>query len=74
LAGASGAVRPRAGNLPDLTKTEKEIINLFTDRPVHIDNISRQLEQPVSEIMPILLALELKGIIRELSGKRFMLE
>jgi DNA processing protein len=70
----SGARIERAGKLPDLTKTEKEIINLFTDRPVHIDNISRLLEQPVSEIMPILLALELKGIIKELSGKRFMLE
>jgi len=64
----------KAEKLEDLTDTEKDIINLFTDGPVHLDIISRSLKQPVNEIMPVLLALELKGIIKELSGKRFILE
>ncbi len=57
----------------NLTETEKNILNLFEADPVHIDSISRSLNKPVSELMEILLALELKGIIKELSGKRFIL-
>jgi DNA processing protein len=57
----------------DLTDTEKNIVKLFNDEPIHIDIIVRQTEIPLPELMPILLALELKGLIRELSGKRYIL-
>ena len=57
-----------------LTTAEKNIIDLFDDKPIHIDNLSRDAEQPVINIMPLLLALELKGVIKELSGKRYILE
>ncbi|NOY88341.1 MAG: DNA-protecting protein DprA [FCB group bacterium] len=59
--------------LPDLTKTEKEIINLFSDGPLQIDHISRAIRLPVAELMKFLLALELKGVVQEISGKRFTL-
>jgi len=64
----------RAEKLNDLTETEVKLINLFSDGPMQIDNILRSLDQPVSEVMPVLLALELKGLVKELSGKRFILE
>jgi DNA processing protein len=64
----------RVEQINDLTQTERDIINLFSDGPVHIDEISRSLGKPVPELLQFLLALELKGIIKELSGKRYVLE
>jgi len=40
---------------------------------VHLDNLARELKTSVPELVPILLALELKGLIRELAGKRYIL-
>lgn len=59
--------------LPDLTDTEKKIINIFSDGPQQIDQISRVMQLPVAELMKFLLALELKGVVQEISGKRFSL-
>ncbi len=59
--------------LPDLTDIEKKIISQFTTEPVQLDNISRATEIPVADLSQFLLALELKGVVRELAGKRFVL-
>ncbi|SYZ72996.1 DNA processing protein [Candidatus Zixiibacteriota bacterium] len=59
--------------LDDLTDTEKKIIESFSSDPVHIDNLSRMAAVAVPELMQILLALELKGLVKELSGKRYVL-
>jgi predicted Rossmann fold nucleotide-binding protein DprA/Smf involved in DNA uptake len=40
---------------------------------VHIDILSRTAAVAVPELMQILLALELKGLVKELSGKRYVL-
>lgn len=57
----------------DLTEIEKKIIDLFSKGPQQVDNLSRELNLSVSELMEFLLALELKGLIQEISGKRFEL-
>jgi len=57
----------------DITETERKILDLFNSEPVQIDQISRFTNKPIEEILEILLALELKGIIKEVSGKRFIL-
>ena len=59
--------------LPDMTDAEKNITALFSAGPMQVDQLSRAAELPVSELMELLLALELKGVVRELSGKRFVL-
>lgn len=59
--------------LPDITDSEKRIVSLLEVETMQLDQISRSTELPVDELMEIMLALELKGIIRELSGKRFVL-
>ncbi len=59
---------------PDLTKSEKMIVDLFDENPIHIDILSREVKRPVPDLMPILLALELKGIVKELAGKRYILD
>jgi predicted Rossmann fold nucleotide-binding protein DprA/Smf involved in DNA uptake len=56
-----------------MTDMEKKIVDLIAEKPLQVDNISRELNLTVPEIMEFLLALELKGITREISGKRFML-
>lgn len=58
---------------PDITESEKAIIKLFTDGPKQVDNLSRSVNLPVPELMEFLLALELKGVVREISGKRYEL-
>lgn len=57
----------------DLTEIERKIIDLFTEGPLQIDQLSRMAKIPPSELMEYLLAMELKGVVRELSGKRFVL-
>ncbi len=59
--------------MPDLTETEVRVVDLLTSGPLQIDNLSRKVELPVSEAMGFLLALEMKGVIQELPGKRFIL-
>lgn len=59
--------------LPDLTEPERKIVALFASGPRQVDQISREMVLPVPEVMEYLLALELKGVVKELSGKRFVL-
>ena len=57
--------------LPDLTDTEKRVVSAMVGGPFQLDQLSRLVELPVAELMEYLLALELKGVVQELSGKRF---
>ncbi len=57
----------------EFSDREKAIINIMTEEPMHIDEITRRCGRPISEISSILLELELKGAVRQLQGKRFFL-
>ncbi len=59
--------------LPDMTEEEKRITKMFASGPMQVDQLSRAADLPVAQLMELLLALELKGVVRELSGKRFVL-
>lgn len=63
----------RFRQMPDLTEMELRLVDLLSAGPLQIDNLSRKAELPVSEAMEFLLALELKGVVQELAGKRFVL-
>jgi DNA processing protein len=58
---------------PDLTEFEVKVVEALSDGDRQIDQLSRGLSLPVSELMEYLLALELKGVVVELPGKRFAL-
>lgn len=58
---------------PDMTELEKQLIELITSEPIQLDQLSRAANLSIGELSQLLLALELKGIVRELSGKRFVL-
>jgi len=55
----------------NLTDKEQKIYSLLGDGPVHIDVILEKSGINSSEIMQILMMLELKGIIQQLPGKFF---
>jgi len=57
----------------DVTDSEKEIISLLSSGPMQIDQLTRASGFPASDLMEFLLALELKGMVQEISGKRFIL-
>jgi DNA processing protein len=58
----------------ELSSDELCLVNLLEDKPsITIDEIAKQMKQPVSIISAQLLGLEFKGIIKALPGKSFRL-
>lgn len=55
-----------------LNEKEKEIIALIEENPIYIDEIAEKVNRPINEILETLLNLEMKGIVKELPGKRFI--
>jgi DNA processing protein len=59
--------------MPELTDVEKHLVNTLSSGPQQFDQLCRTAGLPVAELTEYLLALELRGVIQELSGKRFVL-
>ncbi|MCK5552487.1 MAG: hypothetical protein KAJ09_05020, partial [Deltaproteobacteria bacterium] len=57
---------------PSLEEEEERAYQLLEDDPVHIDSIIAQTGMSASDVSAILLQLELKGLVQQLSGKRFV--
>jgi DNA processing protein len=56
-----------------ITEDEEQLCNFLSGEPKQIDIISRESGLPASRILGILLGLELKGAVKQLTGKRFYL-
>ncbi len=57
---------------PDLTAQEKEVFDLVTDTPTSVDEVLAQARFLPAEVMGILLALELKGVIQQVPGSCYI--
>jgi DNA processing protein len=57
---------------PKLNDLEKEIFDLLSDKPSHIDHIAKICNKGTAEILNVLLNLELFGIVKQLAGKLFV--
>ena len=57
---------------PNLSSTEAKVYNMLSHEPKHIDAIALNCQLPVSKTLGILLTLELKNIVQQLSGKNFI--
>jgi DNA processing protein len=57
---------------PLLSKEEKIIYNLLTQEPKYIDLLIQKSKLPAQRTMVILTNLQIKGLIKELSGKNFI--
>lgn len=60
-------------SLPRLLPEEEPIYRILSDTPQHIDRVAFAAGSSTSQALAILLALELKGVIRQLPGKTFVL-
>jgi DNA processing protein len=59
-------------DLSQLSEMEKNIYNLIAQKPYHIDKIAQETHVTTSCALSTLLSLELKGFIKQLSGKMFV--
>ncbi len=66
-------VARKFSQLPDLTETERAIVQHLSTEPKQIDKVAREAGMAVEELLGYLLTLELKGLVVEMSGKRFAL-
>lgn len=62
----------RIENIPELPCDEKRIYQILSGEPIHIDKLASQTNLSVSQALSGLLNLELKGLVRQLSGKLFV--
>jgi len=68
-----GFIKSRDRLKVDLTEHEQELCELLSSEPRQIDSISRESRFPSSTVLGMLLGLELKGIVKQTTGKRFYL-
>jgi DNA processing protein len=62
---------PAGGDLP---REEGRIVSALSAMPIHIDEIARVTEMSASSLSALLLGLELRGVVRQLPGKYFVLD
>lgn len=55
-----------------LSQEEGSIWKVISSSPIHIDDISRQSGLPTFKVCSVLVMLELKGLVQQLSGKMFI--
>jgi len=68
-----GFIRSKEKAKIEITGEEKTLCNLLSGEPKQIDAISRESRLPASKVLGILLGLELKGAVKQTTGKRFYL-
>jgi len=52
---------------PEMTDLEEKIVDMISSEPIQLDQLSRTANLTIGELSQLLLALELKGIVREIS-------
>ena len=60
--------------LPDvsLSEAEKNLLDILTTEPLHIDQIAKTVGLPTYNALAVLLSLELKNLVRQIPGKNFV--
>jgi DNA processing protein len=68
----AGADPQVASGAPALSEQEKQIWDLLSQEPLHVDEITRKSEIGISRLLSLLLEMELKGLVKQLPGKLFV--
>ncbi len=64
---------PKQSALPlDISNEEKIVLEHLSGEPIHIDTLTRNTKHDLTHLLAILLQLELKGIVKQISGKQFI--
>lgn len=66
-----GYIRSELNERVRLEGEENRLCAMLSREPKHVDLISRESGMPVTQLLGLLLSLELKGIVKQASGKRF---
>jgi DNA processing protein len=69
--GSASPAQPQR-DLSGLSQAERNMFELISDEPHHIDKIACQASVGVPQALSTLLSLELKGLVKQLSGKVFV--
>jgi len=56
-----------------VTEAEKGLCRFLSGEPKQVDDISRESGLPASKVLGVLLGLEMKGAVKQITGKRFYL-
>lgn len=57
--------------LRDLPEPERGILEYLSREPIPVDRIAEDLNHSISELLTILLFMEMKGLVYQTAGKRF---
>lgn len=68
-----GFIRTKEKVNVNLTDEEKILCSYLSGEPKHVDLISREAKLNSSKVLSLLLELELKGLVKQIPGKRFYL-
>lgn len=68
------ARQPSTAPAPQLSDDERHIIDVLQHEGSFVDEIALACRLPISNTLAALTMLELKGLVRQLSGKRFALK
>ncbi len=55
-----------------LSPQEQRVYEKLSNEPVHIDRLLIELEMDITELLSILLGLELKGLVQQIPGKYYV--
>ena len=66
-----GYIRMNRKESVPLEGEENKICTILSREPKQVDLLSRESGLPVNQLLNLLLSLELKGIVKQASGKRF---
>ncbi len=70
---AAAAEEPREMEITkSLTANEKKVYNIVSDNPVNPEKIIGETGMSSAEVLSTLLVLELKGLVRQLPGQRYI--
>jgi DNA processing protein len=67
-----GRIGAAAGAVADLTGVERRVFEAVGTEATHIDEIVCRAEQPAATSLEMLLALELRGLVEQRPGARFV--
>lgn len=74
--GVSSLFKPQAGKtpvFPRLTDGEKAVYHLLSHEPAHLDELISRSGLPAQEVLAGLMFLEIKGLVRQMPGKFYVL-
>ncbi|MEW6584344.1 MAG: DNA-processing protein DprA [Nitrospirota bacterium] len=68
-----GFIKQKGTVKVEITEEEKRLCDLLSAEPKQVDAVSRESGLPAAQVLGILLGLELKGAVKQITGKRFYL-